>query len=231
MKANDISDLQAALHKIKQAISAGRAEYIQLMARENTLTVERNTLPNKSFPPQALRDEIAQHASAAIDEAADRLHQFIAEHVSRFATQRTLNLSASDKLQEGAPITVARFDNARDSSKNSKDRPHLLPAVRVDSCPLDPLILAAVLLGQLKDKAPAETLVEVLESLPDRSLGYDRAGIYGVGTDRMDMVARMAAIDAELESVRKRMADLRQELQELGVNTQKAGWMHEKDAQ
>lgn len=223
--------LQAAMQKVKQAISAGKAEYIQLNMREQTLTEERKNLPNKCFPMQALRDEIAEHANAAIDEAADKLSKFISDNVICFATHRAPNLPIHYKHLEGRPISVARFDSEKDGSKNSKDRPHLLPGMRVESLPIDPLIMAVVLLGQLEDKTPADAFADILNSLSDRSLGYDRVVESNVGTDRVAMVARIAAIDAELETIKKRKADLLEEMQALGVNTQKLSWMHEKDAQ
>ncbi len=225
------SDLKVALHKIKQAVATGRAEYIQLMEREYALTVERGTLPKKAIPSSALRDEITKHGCVAIDEATDRLSQFIANNISLFATQRTLNLSASDKLQEGSTISFERFDDAQANSKNSKHRPLLLPNVIAESCPIDPLILATVLLGKLNNQTPAEAFSGVLESISDRSLGYDRINLSGVGSDRATMVSRMAEIDTELELISQRKQDLLSELQELGVNTNKSGWMHEKDGQ
>lgn len=222
------SDLQAAVSKVKAAISAGKAEYIQLNAREQTLTSERDGLPKKSIPHKALCDEITQHARAAIDEATDTLGHFIAEHIALFATQRTLNLSGADRLQEGTAITYARFD---DALARSKGRPHLLPGVIAQSSPIDPLIMATILLGKLKNKTPAAVFGDVLKSLPSSALGYDQCEPSCIGIDRTAMVARVAEIDAELASIRQRREDLRAELKVMGVDTSKAGWMYEKDAQ
>lgn len=222
------SDLQAAVNKVKAAIAAGKAEYIQLHDREHALTMERDSLPKKRMPYEALCDEITQHALAAIDEASDKLGDIIAQHIIRFATRHTLNLRDGS---EGTPITYAQFDDAKANSRSIASGPHLLPRVIAEPFPLDPLILAAVLLGKLKEKTPADALVDVIKCLPEQKFGFDRISQANIGTDRITLVKRLAEIDVELESIKQRREELHNELQALGVNTSKAGWMHEKDAQ